>query len=66
MIKLEETVLQAELLGDDSLLMEEERRALVAAALRAARVEGPGVFDVHYVHFGVRHLTSIKVIEVRV
>ena len=66
MLKLEETILQAELLGDDSLLMEEERRALVAAALRAARVEGPGVYDVHYVHFGVSHMTSIKVIEVKV
>lgn len=66
MLKLEETILQAELLGDDSLLMEEERRALVAAALRAARVEGPGIFDVHYVHFGVSHMTSIKVIEVKV
>lgn len=48
------------------MLMEEERRALVAAALRAARVEGPGIFDVHYVHFGVSHMTSIKVIEVKV
>lgn len=66
MVEMKETVLQAELLGDDSLLMEEERRALVAAALRAARVEGPGVFDVHYVHFGTAHMTSIKVIEVRV
>ena len=65
MLKLEETILQAELLGDN-LLMEEERRALVAAALRAARVEGPGVYEVHYVHFGTSHMISIKVIEVKV
>lgn len=64
-MRLEETVLQAEVLGDNHMLMEEERKAIVAAALRAARVEGPGIFDVHYVHFGSNHMTSIKVIEVR-
>jgi hypothetical protein len=66
MIKLIEEVLQAEVLGDTEYLQEDVKRALVAAALRAARIEGPGVFDVHHVHFGANAVTSVEVTKVKI